>query len=519
MQYRSPCTSYIFSSLSLVVHPFSSCPHLFPSLRTFLTSLSPVSSPLSLRVPFAPSCLFGLEKNHVLAVLVFNYAVWTYRRPALAARASHSDLWLVDRIVETAHLCFTSVTKAKAKVGKISSAANNALSVHDSTVSNIGIKHVICYTDGSALGNPGACGAGVSVFVPDYDLVLDTGVSLGTGTNNVGELVALILCFSILIQTFARFNFAKATVFSDSKYAINTLNSTRRSAINSALIDFLRAVYKRASELFYVSVNWIKGHSNVGGNNRVDALSRFFAGNDVFPINVAAPIHTMSFPFVERRWFHGFALHSVPIAFFVPCTVSISSSIWKWSSVSLPGYEPYMATQVSGLRKIPSVFHSSVYKKPCKSVSANKKRNAPMADSSNAACSPKRHCITAGSSDKVSGSSDCKRTELDAPTFSDPRLVVPVNSVVAGSVDKKRSAPCTGFPSVPSVSKRPCPTAGFYDTSSEPLDFKHSEPDASVFLEPSTVISSSSAVSNFRYFLRSHKFPGVIDSSVGRLRH
>ena len=61
----------------------------------------------------------------------------------------------------------------------------NHIALTDSTDKNF----VFCYTDSSAMPNPGLSGAGVSIFVQDPDEVVDAGVSLGLSTNNAAELV------------------------------------------------------------------------------------------------------------------------------------------------------------------------------------------------------------------------------------------------------------------------------------------------------------------------------------------
>ena len=71
-------------------------------------------------------------------------------------------------------------------------------SAHDEIVSQARPCTVLCSTDGSASPNPGPCGAGVSIFLKDPDIVLDLGESLGHGTNNLAELYALGIAFSEL---------------------------------------------------------------------------------------------------------------------------------------------------------------------------------------------------------------------------------------------------------------------------------------------------------------------------------
>lgn len=44
---------------------------------------------------------------------------------------------------------------------------------HNTTIArSLNTSVAFCYTDGSALGNPGRCGAGACILLPDHDLIL-----------------------------------------------------------------------------------------------------------------------------------------------------------------------------------------------------------------------------------------------------------------------------------------------------------------------------------------------------------
>ena len=340
-----------FSSLSLSLSPLLSLtspppsplppssvvrPHLFPSLRSFLASLSPSSSSsasslsVPVHIPLSASCLVGVPTSYVVPILAFNYAVWTFRRPAFAASASHSREWLVNRIFELSNVMLNKSKPRKNLASSVNPNYQAAFDKHNSIVSSINNDSVVCFTDGSALTNPGNCGSGVSVFVCAENVVIDAGVSIGHGTNNIGELMALAICFNVLLQTFARRHFLNAYIFSDSSYCIGLLHSSRKPSSNVRIVDFLRAIFAYASSKFKINLFWIKGHASVGGNVRVDSLSKHFAklpkasGNDVTWPN------KLAYSFLRSPWDFSVPLNLLPPHYFVPA--NSFGDIARWPS-------------------------------------------------------------------------------------------------------------------------------------------------------------------------------------------
>jgi len=127
---------------------------------------------------------------------------------------------------------------------------------------------VRAFTDGACLGNPGPCGAGALVVFPDGRRV-ERGRDLGLGTNNVGELTALILALNILDEQNVPED-SPAALFTDSTYAIGILTKGWKAKKNKELIVELRALYATRSA---VQVHWVPGHAGVDENERADALA------------------------------------------------------------------------------------------------------------------------------------------------------------------------------------------------------------------------------------------------------
>jgi len=127
---------------------------------------------------------------------------------------------------------------------------------------------VRAFTDGACLGNPGPCGAGALVVFPDGTTV-ERARDLGHGTNNVGELTALILALNILDEQQWPLD-APAALFTDSSYAIGILTKGWKAKKNKELIAELRTLYARRAA---AAVHWVPGHAGLAENERADALA------------------------------------------------------------------------------------------------------------------------------------------------------------------------------------------------------------------------------------------------------
>ena len=89
-------------------------------------------------------------------------------------------------------------------------------------INTIPSHEAICYTDGSALGNPGPSGAGAALTYPSPDgAILVEGIhGLGRSTNNVGELWAIAMAVQMINhfdQVYNQHN-TPLHIFSDSMY-------------------------------------------------------------------------------------------------------------------------------------------------------------------------------------------------------------------------------------------------------------------------------------------------------------
>ncbi|MGN0007452.1 MAG: ribonuclease HI [Alistipes sp.] len=130
---------------------------------------------------------------------------------------------------------------------------------------------ITIYTDGSALGNPGAGGYGVVLLCGERRKELSAGFRLTT--NNRMELMAVCVALEAL-----KIPNSDVTVYSDSKYVVDAVTKgwvfgwqKKRFAgkKNADLwIRFLE-IYRRHNVRFV----WVKGHAETVENNRCDALA------------------------------------------------------------------------------------------------------------------------------------------------------------------------------------------------------------------------------------------------------
>jgi ribonuclease HI len=120
------------------------------------------------------------------------------------------------------------------------------------------------YVDGACSGNPGPAGLGIVLVAPDGKM-LDGYEYLGTATNNVAELTAILRAAEIVPEG------AVAVVHTDSQYSIGVLTKGWKAKANQELIAKVKSALggRRGWSLRYVP-----GHAGVPLNERADELAR-----------------------------------------------------------------------------------------------------------------------------------------------------------------------------------------------------------------------------------------------------
>lgn len=123
---------------------------------------------------------------------------------------------------------------------------------------------IVVYADGACTGNPGP--AGLGVVIQDAGQVRELSEYLGQGTNNIGELTAILRAAEAL-EGEAR----PVEIRTDSKYAIGVLTQGWKAKANQELIASVKAALKTLKK---VKLTYVPGHAGVAGNERADTLAR-----------------------------------------------------------------------------------------------------------------------------------------------------------------------------------------------------------------------------------------------------
>lgn len=130
---------------------------------------------------------------------------------------------------------------------------------------------IVIYTDGSALGNPGPGGYGILMLYKNQKKEISQGYRLTT--NNRMELLAIIVALESL-----KVSDRDVLIYSDSKYVIDSVTKGWvfgwvkkgfKGKKNADLWRRLLQIYPKNK----VKFEWVKGHANNPGNERVDKLA------------------------------------------------------------------------------------------------------------------------------------------------------------------------------------------------------------------------------------------------------
>ncbi|MFI3287457.1 MAG: ribonuclease HI [Rikenellaceae bacterium] len=130
---------------------------------------------------------------------------------------------------------------------------------------------ITIYSDGSALGNPGAGGYGVVMLSGQYRKEISEGFRLTT--NNRMELMGA----AVGLETIKREG-AKVTIYTDSKYVVDAVtkgwvfkwvSTGFKDKKNPDLWQRFLSAYRKHD----VTMVWVKGHADNALNNRCDELA------------------------------------------------------------------------------------------------------------------------------------------------------------------------------------------------------------------------------------------------------
>ena len=123
----------------------------------------------------------------------------------------------------------------------------------------------VAFTDGACSGNPGPAGSGMVVIRPGGG-IHEGFEFLGTSTNNVAELTAILRALEVIPA-----EAASSLIHTDSQYSIGVLTKGWKAKVNQALIAKTKGVLAKRPQARLV---YVRGHAGIPMNERADELAR-----------------------------------------------------------------------------------------------------------------------------------------------------------------------------------------------------------------------------------------------------
>ncbi len=126
-------------------------------------------------------------------------------------------------------------------------------------------KTIVIYTDGACSGNPGP--AGIGVFLQRPDATLEISEYIGSGTNNIAELTAILRGLEQITEAEQD---TSIHLYTDSGWSLGVLIGGWKAKTNLELIDGIKVQMQRLPNLELLK---IKGHAGHPGNEEADRLA------------------------------------------------------------------------------------------------------------------------------------------------------------------------------------------------------------------------------------------------------
>ncbi len=124
---------------------------------------------------------------------------------------------------------------------------------------------IIIYTDGACSGNPGP--AGIGVFLQRPESTLELSEYIGSGTNNIAELTAILRGLERITEAEQETNIH---LYTDSGWSLGVLIGGWKAKANLEIIAAIKVQMARLPKLELLK---IKGHAGHPGNEEADRLA------------------------------------------------------------------------------------------------------------------------------------------------------------------------------------------------------------------------------------------------------
>jgi len=124
---------------------------------------------------------------------------------------------------------------------------------------------IVIHTDGACSGNPGPAGVGVHLQRPDE--ITEISEYIGSGTNNIAELTAILRALETLR---AEEHDRSIHLYTDSGWSLGVLVGGWKAKANVELIAQIKELAARFPKLEMLKV---RGHAGQAGNEEADELA------------------------------------------------------------------------------------------------------------------------------------------------------------------------------------------------------------------------------------------------------
>jgi ribonuclease HI/exonuclease III len=226
------------------------------------------------------------DYNGAAFVLAFNYAIWELRKSVRAGGkpgifnslevrhtlSRYCSLWMDRKPRRPSTSKYGSASNRSEKQRK--RCLKDSLTMIESMGNN-----TIIFTDGASRGNPGPSGAGVCIILrrPNHESENHyLHCPLGRNTNNVGELWAVGMAVSYLLQLPRQTLKACRIVYIliDSQLVVNLLGRYAWSHYLEELVCAVLSLFREAmTHGCQIKTRWVPGHVDLEGNTIADRLA------------------------------------------------------------------------------------------------------------------------------------------------------------------------------------------------------------------------------------------------------
>jgi ribonuclease HI len=251
-------------------HIYFECPI---TTQSFNKAAKTCRAPIS----HSPATLLLIDHNTkdplaVALITTHNWAIWHLRAHHFSSRPQTTSNDAVDHIVNFTLSALPHLGQKDTNDLAQGAITSLAITAPDGAIYG--------YTDGSALSDPVTAGAGVFIKGnipghPGLDIRLSFG--LGEGNNNLGEMYGLAACliiFKIIKENMALPPYTPLIVFTDSLTCLCYLTAGWTSPTTKTISRVARKNYNILSKEKNTRFYWIRGHTNIGGNDCADGLAK-----------------------------------------------------------------------------------------------------------------------------------------------------------------------------------------------------------------------------------------------------